>query len=420
MTRPVRLATLGAVVPLATALWVTGLHGQSVPGGSGRPPGPTVGALLPDTVLTPPSGPRIVRLPAPGSPVVALRLSIPVREGPAEAGAGRILQMLGLERAVDLARPMGATVEGTRTPWSIAYTVTGAASDVDFLAFLLREAVKDPAGRGVDFRQAVGVLEGEAERRQETPGGRVAFRLRAAVAPAVPPPGGTAGSLARLAMADLRSVWARTHQAPRMTLVVAGDVPVEVLLASFQALGASPAAGDAAPPQGAVSEPSPPPIQVLRHWYGEARVIESGRDPHAEVAALLVADRLQSDGGDFEAEVQLWQLPDARVLTIVGAAYSSGRQAMRRTVQTILTGTAEGVTSAQVERAVARLRADLLMQARSPAGRAGLVGLHLDATGQVAAARDFLGSLDAITPESVRDYLSALAEAAPETAEVRP
>lgn len=418
MKRFFRVGVLGAVLPLAVTSAALRLHGQS-PATSqenGAQPGP----LVPDTILTTPTGPRIVRLPAPGSPVVALRLSIPVREGPAEAGAGRVLQMLGVERASGLARPVGATVEGTRTPWGIAYTVTGAATDVDFLAFLLREAVRNPSDRTSDFRRAIGALEAETERRQETPGGRVAARLRAAVAPSVPPLGGTPGSLARLTLADLRSVWSRTHQAPRMTLVVAGDVPLEILLASFQRLGASPTGADPGPLEATVSEPSPPRIQVLRQWYGEARPIPSSTDPHAEAAALLVADHLQAGDGDFEAEVQLWQLPDTRILAVVGAAYPPGRQAMRRAIESVLAETADAVNAAAVERVVSRIEADVRMRARTPSGRTGLVGFHLDATGQVTAARDFLESLDTVTVDRLRTFLVALADMEPQTAEVRP
>lgn len=418
MKPPLRLGLLGAALFLVPG--VADLSAQAHRADEAGGFGTGVLPLVPDTVLEPPGGLRVVRLPAPGSPVVALRLSVPVREGSAEAGAARILQMLGTERAGSLARPVGATVEGTRTPWGIAYTVTGASADVDFLAFLLREAVGDPAGRRVDVRQAVAVLQNEAERRQETPGGQVAARLRAAVAPSAPPLGGTAGSLTRLTPADVRSVWSRTHQASRMTLVVAGDVPLEVVLASFQTLGAPSPSTDQGPADAAVPQPRPPRIQVLRHWYGEARPVGSPRDPHAEAAALLVAEHLQALADDFEAEVQLWQLPETRILAVVGAAYASGRQDMRRAVRSILAETASAVTPAAVERAVSRVEADLRMRSRTPAGRADLVGLHLDATGEVTAARDYLASLGTITPETARAFLSALAETEPRTAEVRP
>jgi predicted Zn-dependent peptidase len=159
---------------------------------------------------------------------------------------------------------------------------------------------------------------------------------------------------------------------------------------------------------------------VIRYWFGEARLVEDPLDPRAEVAALLVAERLRASAGNFEAEVQLWQLPDAKVLAVVGAAYAAGRQEMRRQVESVVAETAADLSPAAVERAVSRLRSDLLMGARTPAGRAALVGVRLDATGDPLAARDALGALEAVTVESARSFLETLARATPSRAEVRP
>ena len=393
------------------------LHGQVASGSTG--PDLVADAFSPDTVVAPPVGPRIVRLPTPGASVVSMRLFIPLREGPAEAGAARILQVLGTESAQAVASQVGARVQGSRTPWGIAYTVTGATSDADFLAFTLRNAVSDPAGRRVDFGQAVDALEAEVERQQETPGGRVAAQLRSQAAPSSPPLGGTPGSLGRLTLADVRGLWARTHQAEHMTLVVAGDVPLEVLLASFQSIGA-PSSGAVGPSEAPVSEPSRPAPQVIRHWFGEARLVSDASDPRAEVAALLVARSLEASGGRFEAEVQLWQLPEAKVLAIVGAAYSQGRQEMVGRVQSAVSATATALTESAVGDAVSEIRTDLLMGARTPPGRASLVGLLMEASGEATAAADLLRRLDAVTIGSIRTFLEGLAGTTPLRAEVRP
>jgi predicted Zn-dependent peptidase len=377
-------------------------------------------AFTPDTVLTPSSGPRIVRLPAPGAPVVSMRLFIPIREGAAEAGAAQVIQILGTESARAVASQVGALVEGARTPWGIAYTVTGAASDVDFLAFALRSAVEDPFGRQVDFAQAVTALEAEVERLQETPSGRIAARLREQAAPSTPPLGGTRGSLGRMTLADVRALWSRTHQVERMTLVVAGDVPLEVLLSAFGALGAPATEAAYGPSDAAISQPSRPAAQVIRHWYGEAHVVPDASDPHAEVAAVLLAGTLEASGGSFEAEVQLWQLPETRVLAVIGAAYSRNRQEMIRRVQGAVAETIATLDEQGVRDAVSRVRSDLLMGARSPAGRAGLVGLGMEAEGDPTGARELLSELDSVTSGSVRAFLEAQAGTDPYRAEVRP
>jgi len=60
--------------------------------------GAQVSPFSPDTLLQPPGGPRIVILGTPGEGVAALRLAVPLHEGPAEAGAGHILRELALRR----------------------------------------------------------------------------------------------------------------------------------------------------------------------------------------------------------------------------------------------------------------------------------------------------------------------------------
>jgi predicted Zn-dependent peptidase len=376
-------------------------------------------ALTPDTVLTPSTGPRIVRLPAPGAAVLSMRLFIPVREGAAEAGAARVLEILGTESARAVANRIGALVEGARTPWGVAYTVTGAVSDADFLAFALRTAVGDPSGRQVDFVQAVAALQADVQRSQETPSGRIAARLREQAAPATPPLGGTRGSLGRMTLADVRALWSRTHQAERMTLVVAGDVPMEILLSAFQSIGA-PATGAYGPSDAAISQPSRPAAQVIRHWYGEARVIPDASDPHAEVAALLVAQALEVSGGSYEAEVQLWQFPESKVLTVIGAAYSRNRQEMIRRVQEAITETIAALEDRTVHDAVARVRSGLLVSARMPAGRAEFVGLRMETDRNAMGARELLSELDSVTTASVRAFLQAQMGTDPLRAEVRP
>jgi predicted Zn-dependent peptidase len=348
-----------------------------------------------------------------------MRLSIPVREGAHEAGAGRILQRLGEARARALATPTGARVSASRTPWSITYTVVGPTTDVDYLAFLLRRAVDRPGGDRTAFRQIRSELASTARARSETPGGRILAELRERVAPGAPPIGGTLATLERLTRGDIRSLWARTHQSHRMRLVVSGSVPLEVLLVSFQEMGAP---GSPAPDP--VERPAPsagrPRTQVLRRWYGEARATPAIRDPRAEVGTLLVAETLRRAGDPFESEVQLLELHDRKILAVLGAAYARNRSAMRRRVSTALDETLAGLSAAEVERVGQALRADLLTRARTPEGRVELVGRHLDATGDPGGAVEYMEALARVSPSSLEAFLRELAAREPATAEVRP
>ena len=379
----------------------------------------TVDPFRPDTVMSPPGAPRIVRLPAPGSPIVALRLSIPVAESPAEAGATRILQMLGEVRARALSTAVGAHVEASRTPSGIAYTVVGPTTDLDYLAYLLREAIREPVGEWAGFSQARASLMGEARRKAETPRGRVTSQLRSAAAPFAPPSEGTSGSLERLTLAKVRDVWARSHQPEVMTLLVSGDVPVDLLLVAVTDIG-SPTSPTGGPSDAPLSEPSRPRTQVIRDWYGEARPIAASDEPYAEIAALLIAEQLRSSASTFEAEVQLWELHRVKVLTVVGAAYREDRQAMRQGIQRVWNTTAQELDEEALARAVAEIRKNVLLRARTPLGRVRVVGRHLDSSGSADAAGVYVDALQAATLAGIRDFLLQLAAATPARAEVGP
>lgn len=386
---------------------------------TGTPALVPVDPLLPDTILTPPERPRIVVLRAPGSPVITLRLFVPVSEAPSEAGAARLLQVLGTNRARGVAGTTGAQVEGARTPWGIVYSVRGAVDDLDYLAYLLRIAVAEPVLDRVDVQRGRNRLLDEARVAEETPAGRIAESLRSQAAPEVTPLGGTTASLAGLSRATLREVWSRTHRAPDLTLLAVGDLPHELLLTSVQGMGAPPGPTPE-PPSAPAPTVRPNRVQVLRSWYGQAHVIADARDPRADVAALLVAQRFREEPGPFEARVELWDLDGRKALAAVGAAYSRSASAMRTRVSGIVGETAEAVEDEEIREAVARVRAEALFAARTPHGRASLVGRFLDATGDPGAARRYVDGLEALTPEAVRSFLREIADGRVVRAEVRP
>lgn len=393
-------------------------------GGAGDPALPLLPQLsaghpfVPDTVLSVPGGPRIVRLDMPGSPLVAMRLSIPLEEGGSEAGAGYLLQIMGADRARALAGPVGVQVEGTRTPWGVAYTIVGTRPDFDFLAYLLREAAAEPAAPEVEFERARLALRAQALGSQETAAGRVVAALRAGVAPSMPPLEGTVESLDGLTLSAVRGVWRRSHRAGGMTLVIAGDVPEELLLSAFQRLGSSgeaPRRPAAPAPRGQAGR-----AQVIRHWYGEARTVGDPRDPHPTVAALLISDRLRGAGSDWEAQVQLWEMEGRQVIAIVGAAYPGAAVRMRGGIRAALGETSRGVTAERVRSAVATVRHELLREARTPGGLVTVVGRLVEATTAPDGARSFLDSLESVTPESMVAFLGSLERQTPQRAEVRP
>jgi hypothetical protein len=381
------------------------------------PPEP-VDPLVPDTVLGAGPRPTLLILRAPGSPTVTLRVSVPLTETPLEAGAGRLLLDLGLDRARSMAGPVSARIDGKRTPEGIAWSVTGAMEDLDYLTFLLRVATAEPRAGRIDFQRARAALLEEVRRASETPSGLVGRLLREKAFPGTPPIAGTVGSLETMTPGVLRDLWLRTHDPSRMSLLVVGDVPRELLYLSVDGLGAP---ADVAPPD--PPERTPPTRgadpEVLRRWFGEARVLPDPWDPRGRVAAILVADHMRGVATSFEAHVELWQAGGQRALAVMGAAYSRAAGTMRSRVRGTLAETSEELTEAEVSAAVARLRRDVLFGARTAWGRAEAVGRHLEATGG-RGFRPWIEALDAVTLDSMKAYLTELAAITPVRTEVTP
>jgi predicted Zn-dependent peptidase len=203
-----------------------------------------------------------------------------------------------------------------------------------------------------------------------------------------------------------------------MTLVVSAPVVPEVVLAVSRTMGA--AEVDGAPPLDAPTLPSGgrPDIQTIRSWYGEAFPGEPVGDVHGPVVALLVADRLQQNRGDYETSVELWELPGQWVLTILGAAYPGKARPMGAAVRSAVAATLEGMESGAVEDAVARIRRTLLLDARTPAGLVEAVGRAMEATGDAGGAARQAEALDRVDVASVRRVLGALLQRGPARAEV--
>ena len=378
-----------------------------------------VAALLPDTVIMPRGGPKLIRLVAPGSALTTLRLSIPIEEAPSEAGASQILALLGLDRARAAAAPIGARIEGSRTPWGIAYTVVGATEDFDYLAYVLREAVAEPRLDRIVIERARLRVREEAQRERETASGRLAAQLRQAAVPGALPLLGTLASLDRINPASLRALWSRSHRRERMSLVLVGPEPIELVLAALGDLGSTDRTPPVAPTARPAADPTPK-AEVLRSWYGAAWVSGDAGDPNGPVVASLIARRLRERPSAFESDVELWDVGTVRVLAVTGATYAAGAPAMRRRIEGILTEAAATVSREALTPAISALRLDLLSGARTPWGLATLVGRHHDATGDANAAYDHMTRLDEVTPESIHAYVAGLELRGHQRVELRP
>jgi hypothetical protein len=365
-------------------------------------------AFTPDTVLQMPGGPRIVVLRSDPGGVAALRLSIPFVETAAEAGAGRMLAALAERRMAGVARQVGSRVSASRTPWGLAYSVEGAEADLDYLAYLLRLATAQPRPENgiVELIRAELILD--LERQDESPGDRLLADLRRATAPDLSPLGGSHSSVRLLDQARLRAVWQRTHLAPSMSLVAMTSASAVTLLAMLEQIGLPKVEVTEpmnAPDSGVVNRGPPPPGS----WYAEARVDHAVADPHAAVAAHLLAQNAAGSGTGLDLSVRVWQLRDRSLLVVAGTALSRPAiTSLKETVLSALADFSDSLDAHQVALAVGRVGREYRARARTPGGLVEQVGHMADRTGGSSDASLYLAGLGRVTAESLAAYLDGL------------
>ena len=365
-------------------------------------------AFTPDTVLQMPGGPRIVVLRSDPGGVAALRLSIPFVETAAEAGAGRMLAALAERRMAGVARQVGARVSASRTPWGLAYSVEGAEADLDYLAYLLRLATAQPRPENgiVELIRAELILD--LERQDESPGDRLLADLRRATAPDLSPLGGSHSSVRLLDQARLRAVWQRTHLAPSMSLVAMTSASAVTLLAMLEQIGLPKVEVTEpmnAPDSGVVNRGPPPPGS----WYAEARVDHAVADPHAAVAAHLLAQNAAGSGTGLDLSIRVWQLRDRSLLVVAGTALSRPAiTSLKETVRSALADFSDSLDAHQVALAVGRVGREYRARARTPGGLVEQVGHMADRTGGSSDASLYLAGLGRVTAESLAAYLDGL------------
>lgn len=389
---------LGALVApfFVSALFVAALDAQTGPDTAPSvQTSATADPLVPQTLVVGGPGPRILQLPHGDLPTVGLRLFVPMDEAPVEGGSGWILARLAGQRISEAGRRLGAEVSVRRTPDGIAYLVVGARTDIDYLAFLLREAASRPDPGAIP--DALRELTDATDGLLETGPGQVEFDLRMRTTLGTPI-AGTPGSLERLSAATVLDVWSRTHRPDRMTLLVRGQVERPLLLASLSGLGASDPIIPSRPESGLLVEPAAPGLTLLRRFTGRAWSGFAPGDPALAVLARLAARSLANAPGDFQARIRVWNGGSGPVLAATGVAFPERHAAL----ETALDGLLDGVTDLAVgdafTQAVMEVRREWLLELTDPVGRLEAVGRDLDATGRTTSARSRISALETLTP----------------------
>ncbi|HYH82116.1 MAG TPA: hypothetical protein VEX86_20075 [Longimicrobium sp.] len=383
-------------------------------------------AAPPDTARHRPpptqAAPAITVHNQPALPVVALRMSIVASDPPGYAGAGHLFQHLHLPALEEQAARVGGRVQAIRGSDAIVYSVVGPATELDYLAGILRSALRVPGGgANAGMLQALSALAGERSAERETAAGYVRARLRSQLFPADLPPAGTEDAAARLQSAPLADVWGEIYAPDRVSIVAVGDVNLNAVERAFRSLPEAPAPGrlppDLADTVASLAADTP---QATRGWIGTAWRADSADAAALSVTARLLRNSLRRRMTRSSVEVEHWWTHHGQALALVVATPDSLVPAARRTVTAALETLGAGVTDESVRAAGAAVRREMLFYSRTPERMAELLGEFADRGGGRDATQRYYAALGEVTEADVRRVLEQLAAAEPGTVNVAP
>jgi predicted Zn-dependent peptidase len=363
--------------------------------------------------------PAIVVHHQPAIPVVALRLSLLADDPPGYAGAGHLFQHLLLPSLQDQAARVGGHVSAARSSDGVVYELVGPASELDFLAGILRSALRPPQPAAAELLAAQQALTDERAAERETAPRYVRAALKAQLFPGDLSAAGTEAGAARLKDADLGAVWAEMYRPERVQIVAVGDVDLEGVRRAFRGLP-SPARGGLEPGEDTIPALEADTPQATRGWIGAAWSANDADPAAVSVAARLLRTTLRRRMTRSNVEVEQWWTHHGQALAVVVATPDSLVPAARRSVDAALTTLAAAVTPAAVRDAAASVRRDLLFYARTPERMAELLGEFADRGGGEDAAQRYFAALDALTDDDVLHAIEQLRAAAPATVYVPP
>jgi len=353
-------------------------------------------------------GPAITVHHQQAMPVVALRLSILADDPPGYAGAGHLFQHLLLPSLEDQAARVGGHVSVLRGSDAIVYQVVGPATELEYLAGILRSALRVPTPVGPEMLSALSALAEERNAERETAPQYVRAALRARLFPAEIPAAGTEGAAARLASAPLDRLWSGIYRPDRVQVVAVGDVQLAAVRRVFRTLPGTPSADAPEAVADTVPALEADTPQATRGWIGSAWSAAEVEPAAVSVTARLLRNYLRRRMTRSTVEVEHWWTHQGQALALVVATPDSLVPAARRTVDGALGTLTPAVTDASVRAAAASVRRDMLFYARAPDRMAELLGEFADRDTGPDAAQRYFAALDAVTADDVRGVLDRL------------
>ncbi|MBH0238174.1 M16 family metallopeptidase [Methylobrevis albus] len=367
-------------------------------------------------------------------------------ELPTESGISHLLEHMAFKgtsrrTAAGIAEEIenvGGEVNAATSIESTSYYARVLAGDVplalDILADILQDSTFDPDELGREKH----VITQEIGATQDTPEDLVFDCFQEAAFPGQPigrPILGSVDTVSGFDPAALRGYLARQYVGPRTVVAAAGKVDHDELVAlSREKFAAYP---DALPPKDA------PAVYVGGEHREERDLMEAqlvlgfrGSSYHggdfttAQIAASVLGGGMSSRlfqeirekrGLCYSVYSFHWSFEDDGLFGIHAATGEEDAATLTSAIIDELQRAADGITEVEVARARAQLRAGLLMTLESPAGRAAQIARHVMFHGRPLPLDEVVQRINAVTAESVRDYIGhTITTAAPTLSAIGP
>ena len=366
------------------------------------------------------AGPLVVVHRQPAIPLVSLRLSLLVDDPRGLAGAGHLLQHLHYDRLRTQARMVGGQVHIERTSDAIVYAVTGPATELPYLAELLKGALVVPqAATGARLAAERDLMQ-ERLAEWETADTHLRAALRTRLFPGDLSAAGTALSAPRLSTASLEELWEKLYRQDRIAIVAVGDVETDAVEAAFAQLPAPPPPGPLSPASDTVPLAPLAPAEATRAWLGAGYRADDLDPATLSVTARLLANDLAAALPDAEVAAEHWWTHHGQAVVLALAVPPRQLGTARTRVGEAFTRLAASLNEERVADAAAAIRHDMLFYSRTPDRMAEVLGRFVDRGGDGSSAHRFYGELAEVSPEQVRELLEQLSRTRVVLAEIPP
>ncbi|MQA91981.1 MAG: hypothetical protein GEU90_17455 [Gemmatimonas sp.] len=359
------------------------------------------------------------RQPAVG--IVALRLSVLANDPPGYAGAGHMIQHLLYSSLRDRVARVGGELQIQRTSDAIIYTATGPASELTYLAEILKSALSPKAPTTDALLSAERELREERLSEWETAQGHARSMLRAQLFPPDVSAAGTERSATRFSSSALPRIWSALYSPDRVSVVAVGDVHLEDVRSAFANLPEAASEPELLPiSRDSIVLGSLAPPQATRGWVGAA-YLASGLEPAAvTVATRLLGDYLRRRLPTVQVDSEHWWTHHGQAIALVLAVPEPDLDLARRALGTALSSLLDDLNLLDVTEAADAIRSEMLFYSRTPGRMAEVIGQFVDREGDPNATDQFYAALDSLDDDDVREVLEHAFELTPARIEIPP